>query len=156
MINIKSLKVAIYLSIIGIVGICLDFILSLFAYNSNNAYFYAFEQNREIANFFMFGDFPFMFIFTIISIPAAIMLWTWFWIILKDFEHREFFLFLVSGIYIFMFLTRLAAGLTWFTDSYEFYIMFKSGGFVCMMLTFVVATYGGIIIYNKSKNMVYG
>jgi len=151
----KAFRIGLCLTTVGISGIFCDFFLSLKAFQQEPAYFYANELNREVANSFMFGSFPFILTAVVLSVPISVFIWVWIWDMFKEQEHHELFLLSVIAIYIFMFWSRLVAGLTWYTNTHLFHDMFKTGGFAATTLATFTLLYLSYSMTKNEKESIY-
>jgi len=136
------------LSIVGLVGVYSDFFLSLNAYKINPTYFVKYETNQEIVNFFSTGEFPIIFLYTVIAFPFIIFLFLYKIDKYKDFKYRKDYVISVCAFVYLTTFTRISAGLTWYYPTNT--IMFWLQAFAFISLGFVVCF--GYILHKEAKN----
>jgi len=110
-------KLLIILITIGISSLYIDFFLSLNAYLTHPYYFVTHEATQDIAMFFGYGHIPYSFIFLTIAYPVAICTMVDYSDKHKDFIYRKEYLMLLTLFVLFIFYTRVLAGLTWYVNT---------------------------------------
>jgi len=139
--------IAICLTIIGSVGIYSDILLSAEAYNMNPDFFIKYESNQEAIDWFTNGEFPFVFMISVITLPICILFFLYTYERHKNIKYANlYFIALIFFIY-FIFWTRLLAGLTWYLST--FYIC-KISQSIALGLFLALCIY---IFYYFPKNV---
>jgi len=110
--------VVICLSIMGSVGIYSDLFLSLEAYNTNPEIFIEYESNQEVIDWLAYGEFPFIFMLTVITLPLCIFFFLLTYEQHKNIKHAKLYFGVVIFFVYFLFWTRLFAGLTWYLPTW--------------------------------------
>lgn len=130
--------IVICLSIMGSVGVYADVFLSLEAYNRAPNHFIEHEANQEAVDWLVYGEFPFWFLFSIITFPLCILFFVHIYEKHKDIEHANLYFASVIFFVYFLFWTRLFAGLTWFSSTW----------YICRFFQMItIGLFGGLCIY---------
>jgi len=150
----NTIALTILFSVCTFSGIYLDFFLSHTAYQINSTYFIKYEANREIVRYFVNGDFPLMFLFTLISVPIALFLLSYFLQKYKKSKYRkEYLICLVMLVYC-VSMTRIYAGLTWYMSDRFLLELFQNSAIV---LSGVIACFWYVMCMekkNENKNII--
>jgi len=113
-------------------GIYTDLFLSFEAYKINASHFITYESNREIVGFFANQNFPFIFLFTVITIPIGLFGFVYFYQQHKTAFYRKEY---IGCIILFVYsltVTRISAGLTWFGDTRDMMTAFQSLSYILL------------------------
>jgi len=102
----------------GSVGVYADMFLSLEAYNTNPEIFIENEANQEAIDWFTHGEFPFIFMLTVITLPISILFFLYEYEKHKNIKYAEVYFAVVISFIYFIFWTRLTAGLTWYLPTW--------------------------------------
>lgn len=139
--------------LIGLSGLYTDFFLSLNAYVQNPHHFIEYEASQEIVHFFAYGKAPLGFFSLTIMFPLILS----FLILLPEkhitFVYKKEYLLSILLFVIFIYITRVLAGLTWYLPTYclvepvQIASYLALGGIVTLLLIMIKED-----IINESKN----
>jgi len=128
----KTVLFSVLASITASFGIYTDFFLSLKAYQIDASYFIKYEANREIVGFFSDQTFPFIFLFTVVTIPIGMFAFIYFYQKHKTSYYRKEY---ISCVILFVYclaVTRISAGLTWFSNIRDLMSLFQTLAYVLL------------------------
>jgi len=102
----------------GSIGVYSDLFLSLEAYNTAPEIFIEYESNQETIDWFTDGDFPFIFMITLITLPVCIFFFLLTYEQHKNIKYAKLYFGAVIFFVYFIFWTRLLAGFTWYLPTW--------------------------------------